>query len=201
MLPRLITSCRETVGEATHAELAFAAVAEFTKSASIEAAGMVSRNQERERERERRMVVRRRKKQAGRPTRKKPMLRLLQSSTRSKCKKKMQMRIDTRSARAELAKLQIVFFYSARTTTNACATVYLWMKLQMAAFASTVVPHASVAESRVLRHFQQCSLGDLSFLFASFQFSLFCWIFFYFIFDLNNQAFQPDHSHYLIICK
>ncbi len=53
MLPRLITSCRETVGEATHAELAFAAVAEFTKSASIEAAAMVSRNQERERERER----------------------------------------------------------------------------------------------------------------------------------------------------
>jgi hypothetical protein len=46
-LPRLITSCRETV-----AELAFAAVAEFTKSASIEAAAMVSRNQEKERERE-----------------------------------------------------------------------------------------------------------------------------------------------------
>jgi hypothetical protein len=53
MLPRLITSCRETVGEATHAELAFAAVAEFTQSASIEAAAMVSRNKERERERER----------------------------------------------------------------------------------------------------------------------------------------------------
>jgi hypothetical protein len=53
MLPRLITSCRETVGEAAHAELAFAAVAEFTKSASIEAAAMVSRNRERERERER----------------------------------------------------------------------------------------------------------------------------------------------------
>jgi hypothetical protein len=51
-LPRLITSCRETVGEATHAELVFAAVAEFAKSASIETAAMVSKNQEREREKD-----------------------------------------------------------------------------------------------------------------------------------------------------
>jgi hypothetical protein len=66
MLPRLITSCRETVGEATHAELAFAAVAEFNQSASIEAAAMVSRNQEREREREREKDGREKEKETGR---------------------------------------------------------------------------------------------------------------------------------------
>jgi predicted ATP-dependent protease len=137
MLPRLITSCRETVGEATHAELAFAAVAEFTKSASIEAAAMVSRNQERERER--RMVVRRRK---NGPHVKNQCCDCCRAAQGANAKEEMQMRIDTRSARAELAKLQIVFFFFFCTHNFQCLRKQcnLWMKIQMAAFAATVVP-------------------------------------------------------------